>query len=151
MFHGGFMECARKRTGQTGRSVNARKNLMFVSRSIRHIKDYINMHKLQRTARDLYEHLPSGQKNKADLEVSSTLGCDTTLHILRLSYAGRDWNMGFKNISFSRVSIQWRWEQGYSDVSQAIEISGWLAEVSSDTSLVVHEIIPCATECDAKK
>ena len=127
------------------------KDVMFASRSLRHMEDYINMHKLQRIARDLYERLPSSQKNKADLELLSTLGCDTTLHIVRVSYAGRDWNMGFKDINFSKGSIEWRWQQGYRDISRAIEQAGWLSAVSEDTSLVVHEITTAATDSDAKE
>lgn len=128
-----------------------KKDVMFASRSIRHMEDYMNTHKLQRIARDLYERLPSGQKNETDREVLSTLGCDTTLHIIRLPYAGRDWHMAFKDINFSKGSIQWRWEQGYRDVSRAIELAGGLAAVSEDTVLVVHEITPSATSDEAKK
>ncbi|MEO8598952.1 MAG: patatin-like phospholipase family protein [bacterium] len=127
------------------------KDLMFATRTMRHMEDYINLHKLQRIARELFDRLPSDQKSTADQKVLSTLGCDTTLHVVQLSYAGRDWNMGFKDINFSKGSIEWRWEQGYNDVSRAIELSGWLAEVSSDTSLVVHEITPCTIDSGTKE
>ena len=42
-------------------------------------------------------------------------------------------------------------EPGYRDLTRAIELSGWLSEVSSDNSLVVHEITSYATDGDAKK
>lgn len=127
------------------------KDVMFASRSIRHMKDYIKMHKLHRVTRDLYERIPPGQRTEADLEMLSKLGFDTTIHIVRLQYAGRDWNMASKDIIFSKGSIQWRWEQGYRDVSRAIEQAGWLAAVSEDTSLVVHEVRPSTTDRSARK
>ncbi|MGV8892513.1 MAG: DUF3734 domain-containing protein [Burkholderiaceae bacterium] len=57
----------------------------------------------------------------------------------------------FKDINFSKGSVEWCWEKGYNDVIRAIELSGWLAEVSSDTSLVVHEITPCTIDTDTKE
>jgi NTE family protein len=77
----------------------------------------------------------------------AALGCDSTMHIVRLPYAGRDWNMAAKDINFSAGSIEWRWEQGYQDALRAIKAAGWLAFVTEDTPLVVHEL--AAYERDA--
>jgi NTE family protein len=79
------------------------------------------------------------------------LGCDSTMHIVRLPYAGRDWHMALKDINFSKGSIEWRWDQGYRDATRAIEQAGWLAMVSEDTALVVHELVPYTAERQGKK
>jgi len=50
--------------------------------------------------------------------------------------------MAAKDINFSRGSIEWRWEQGYQDGLRAIKAAGWLAFVTEDTPLVVHELPP---------
>ncbi|MFZ6646361.1 patatin-like phospholipase family protein [Undibacterium sp. TJN25] len=118
------------------------KDVMFASRSMRHIDAYLETHKLQRALRDLYKRLPAKQKNASDKQLLSALGCDTTLHIVRIPYAGQDWHMAAKDINFSRGSIEWRWEQGYRDGTRAIKQAGWLANVSEETAVVIHELAP---------
>ncbi|MES2071462.1 MAG: patatin-like phospholipase family protein [Pseudomonadota bacterium] len=118
------------------------KDVMFASRSMRHIDAYLETHKLQRALRDLYKRLPAKQKNVSDKQLLSELGCDTTLHIVRIPYAGQDWHMAAKDINFSRGSIEWRWEQGYKDGLRAIQQAGWLVNVAEDTAVVIHELAP---------
>lgn len=118
------------------------KDVMFASRSKRHIEAYAQTHTLQRTIRAMYDKLSPAEKTELGLgeEKLSELGCDTTLHVVRIPYAGRDWHMASKDINFSKGSIQWRWEQGYGDASRAIEQANWLTFVSEDTAVVVHEL-----------
>ena len=116
------------------------KDVTFASRSQRHIKDYIATHALQHKLRELYGRLPASKRTAADAADLAQLGCDSTLHIVRLPYAGRDWNMAAKDVNFSRGSITWRWGQGYADALRALKAAGWLAAVADDTSVVVHEL-----------
>ena len=83
--------------------------------------------------------LPPGMRTAEDVREMAALGCDCTLHIVRLRYAGRDWHMASKDINFSRGSIEWRWDQGYADTQRALRHAGWLAGVASDVAVVVHE------------
>lgn len=115
------------------------KDVMFASRSKRHIEDYVAAHKMQHKLRQLYTALPAEAQNTQNAQDLAALGCDSTMHIVRLTYAGRDWHMAAKDINFSKGSIQWRWEQGYQDALRAIEAAGWLGFVDQDTPLVVHE------------
>ena len=118
------------------------KDVTFASRSKRHIKDYIDTHRMQNKLRDLYAALPAADKSGAEAAELEALGCGSTMHIVRLPYAGRDWHMASKDINFSKGSIDWRWEQGYQDALRAIQSAGWLAVVAEDTALVVHELAP---------
>lgn len=118
------------------------KDVMFASRTKRHLEAYVQNHKLQQTLRDLYKQLPAKLKNTIQPDMLAAMGADNTLHIVQLSYAGRDWGMASKDINFSKGSIEWRWDQGYQDTKRAIEQAGWLAFISEDTALVVHEIAP---------
>lgn len=118
------------------------KDVTFASRSSRHIEDYLRIHQLQRKLRELYALLPSPDKGHAELAELAALGCDSTMHIVRLPYAGRDWHMAAKDINFSEGSIAWRWEQGYQDALRAIAHAAWLTTVTNDTGLVVHELPP---------
>jgi len=121
------------------------KDVTFASRSKRHIEDYLLTHRLQHKLRTFYAALPEHVKTDAELEELAALGCDSTMHVVRLPYAGRDWHMAAKDINFSRGSITWRWDQGYQDAMRAIEHAGWLTAVPEETGLVVHELPALAT------
>lgn len=120
------------------------KDVTFASRSKRHIEDYLTAHRLKRKLRELYALLPEPAKTDAVVADLAELGVDSTMHVVRLPYSGRDWNMASKDINFSKGSIQWRWEQGYKDALRAISHAGWLEIVPEETGLVVHELPPLA-------
>jgi NTE family protein len=123
--------------------VNTRqKDVTFASRSKRHIDDYTVTHAMQRKLRDMYARLPPGSRTAQDEQDLLALGCDATLHIVRLPYGGHDWHMAAKDVNFSRGSIQWRWDQGYRDAMRALGRAGWLEHVADDTAVVVHELPP---------
>ncbi|WP_050478354.1 patatin-like phospholipase family protein [Herbaspirillum rhizosphaerae] len=118
------------------------KDVTFASRSQRHIEAYLKQYQLRKLARELYERLPADLRKPADRKQLAELGADTTIHIVRLPYAGRDWNMASKDVNFSRGSIEWRWEQGYQDAMRGIEVSQGCPFQVSDAGVVVHELPP---------
>lgn len=118
------------------------KDVMFASRSQQVINEYLKLHNLRRTLHAVHEKLPDELKTVDDIKQLATLGCNTTMHIVRLPYAGRDWQMASKDINFSKGSVAWRWEQGYRDAMRAIGTGGWLTEVPDGVGVVVHELPP---------
>lgn len=116
------------------------KDVVFASRSKRHIDDYVGTYQLQHKLRELYALLPECSKSQAGVEELAALGCDSTIHIVRLPYAGRDWHMASKDINFSKGSIEWRWDQGYQDALRAIQNASWLKAVANHAGLVLHEL-----------
>ncbi|MES2901481.1 MAG: patatin-like phospholipase family protein [Pseudomonadota bacterium] len=123
--------------------VNTRqKDVTYASRSQRHIEDYARTHAMQRKLRELYARLPKASRSAQDEQDLLALGCDSTLHIVRLAYAGHDWHMAAKDVNFSKGSIEWRWDQGYRDAMRALKHAGWLQHVAEDLAVVVHELPP---------
>lgn len=116
------------------------KDVMFASRSQRHIENYLSIHDMQHTIRDLYDRIPDKQKTPADKAMLATLGCDTTIHIVRLPYGGQDWHMPSKDINFSKGSLEWRWEEGYNDATRAIQHGGWRIKNHDHTGIIIHEL-----------
>jgi len=116
------------------------KDVTFASRSQRHIEAYLKQYQLRKLARELYERLPADLRKPGDRKQLAELGADTTIHIVRLPYAGRDWNMASKDVNFSRGSIEWRWEQGYQDAMRGIAVSKGCPFQVSDSGVVVHEL-----------
>lgn len=116
------------------------KDVTFASRSQRHIEAYLKQYELRKLARELYERLPPALRKPAERKQLAGLGVDCTIHIVRLPYAGRDWNMASKDVNFSRGSVQWRWEQGYQDALRGIALSHGCPFKVSDAGVVVHEL-----------
>ena len=116
------------------------KDVMYASRTKRHIADYARTHQLQDKLRDLYARLPPDQRTAEDARELAALGCESTLHIVRLPYSGRDWHMAAKDINFSKGSIDWRWNQGYADGMRGVGDAAWLRHIEADTHVVVHEL-----------
>ncbi len=117
------------------------KDVMYASRSKNHIEHYLQLHHLRRTVRELHAQLPQECQRKT-AKALETVGRDSTIHIVRLTYSGRDWHMASKDVNFSKGSIQWRWELGYQDALRAIEHRGWMTFVPAETGIVVHELVP---------
>src|SRR5450830_1700147 len=78
------------------------KDVTFASRSQAQIDSYLRTNKLRSAARNLYARLPKELQDSHDLKDLKELGEATTLHVVRLQYTGRDWNMASKDINFSR-------------------------------------------------
>jgi len=117
-----------------------RKEVMFASRSQRHIETYSETHNLRRRLRALYERLPPELRQDDDIAQLATGGCGTTMHIVRLQYPGHDWRSSSKDINFSRGSIEWRWRQGYEDAKRALQQAAWLQPIALDKGVVVHDM-----------
>ncbi len=120
------------------------KDVTFASRSKRQIEGYLRSHDLQRKLRELYALLPKRDQTRAKAAELAALGAESTMHVVRVPYAGHDWHMASKDINFSKGSIAWRWDQGYMDALRAILHAGWLTAASGKTGLVVHELPPLA-------
>jgi NTE family protein len=116
------------------------KDVTFASRSQRHIEAYLKQHHLRRAAHALYQRLPPKMLTAADRQMMAELGADTTIHIVRLPYSGRDWNMASKDANFARGSVAWRWEQGYQDGLRGIEVSAGCEFESDQAGIVVHDL-----------
>jgi NTE family protein len=121
------------------------KDVTYASRSKNHIEHYLELHNLRRLVRKLHSELPDTCKQRMAYALDA-VGNDSTIHIVRLAYSGRDWHMASKDVNFSRGSIHWRWEQGYHDALRAIRKKGWTSVVPAETGIVVHELVPDQSE-----
>lgn len=119
-----------------------RKDVMYASRSRRHIEAYRRMHEMRHAISMLYNKLPPKLRLSPEVRAAASMGCETTMHIVHLPYAGQDWQMPSKDLNFSRGSIGWRWEQGYRHASRAAGLGAWLSPHLPHTGVVVHELPP---------
>lgn len=115
------------------------KDVMYASRSKNHIEHYLELHKLRGLVRKLHAELPDACKKRTRYALDA-VGRDSTIHIVRLAYSGRDWHMASKDINFARGSIRWRWDQGYGDAMRALQHRAWMDFVPAESGIVVHEL-----------
>jgi len=120
---------------------SGQKEVMFASRSARHIEAYGETHNLRRALRALHDKLAPEMKNDPEIKKLVSNSCDTTMHVVRLQYPGHDWKTSTKDINFSKGSIEWRWDKGYSDAKNALQQARWLEPVPPHQGIVVHELI----------
>lgn len=116
------------------------KDVTYASRSERHISDYVATQKLQRKLQELRSRMPPALRSAEDDAALADLGCDATLHIVNLRYAGHDWQMAAKDVNFSKGSIEWRWGQGYADAQQALRLAAWLRHPDEGAPVVMHQL-----------
>jgi len=126
--------------GSLGEVQTRQKDIVFASRSTRHIEAYRRMHDLRHAVRTLYAALPPELRESPELRSLGSVGCGTTMHIVRLVYPGHDWKMASKDVNFSRGSIEWRWQQGLRDAERALARAPWQEAVSPEAGVLVHEL-----------
>jgi NTE family protein len=127
------------------------KDVAYASRSRQHINDYLRLHQLRCALREMHEKLPPEQQTPEEARTLLELGCASTIHVVRLAYAGRDWQMASKDVNFSKGSIEWRWEQGYNDTMRARKHEDWLSFGPGIGGVIIHEVVPDKREAVVPK
>lgn len=115
------------------------KDILYASRSQRHIEDYRRLHSLRNALHAMHAKLPPRLRDEPAMRELAATGCRTTMHIVHLHYGGQDWHMASKDINFSNGSIGWRWNQGYTDAMRSLEKAPWRAPQRPDVGVVLHE------------
>ena len=116
------------------------KDLVYASRSERHIKAYRRTHNMRRAIREIFSRLPEDARNDPELRELADLGCRTTMNIVRLVYPGREWELTSKDVNFSESMIHERWKQGVFDARRALHHQGWLETAPRHDAVLVHEL-----------
>ena len=119
-----------------------RKDIMYGTRARQHIAAYCRIHNLRRAIQVLYERLPAAIRNEPEIAALAELGCHTTMEIVRLMYAPRDWELATKGMDFSWAAIEERWTQGYRDATRVLKRAAWLEPVPPHVGVVVHDLPP---------
>jgi NTE family protein len=118
------------------------KDIIYGTRFERHIETYCRLHHLRRAVMALYERLPREARRDPEVRALAELGCHTTMELVPLIYAARDWELAHKDADFSHTAIEERWAQGYRDASRALEQAPWLQPAPPLAGVVVHHIAP---------
>lgn len=116
------------------------KNIMYATRSRQHIEAYAKIHNMRIAIGELYHMLPEEKRDDPEAKSLAGLGCRTTMEIVHLGYADRDWELATKDVDFSKTAVEDRWAKGYRDALRAIDRAPWLGPVPPHVGVVVHEM-----------
>jgi len=116
------------------------KDILYASRSGRHIEEFRQKHNLRRALRDVFDAVPAETCAERHLEGLGMLGCSKTMNIVSLVYPGQPWEMPTKDIDFSASAIRTHWDAGYGDAMSVIERADWLKPVAPHVGVTVHTV-----------
>ncbi|MBI2313703.1 MAG: patatin-like phospholipase family protein [Betaproteobacteria bacterium] len=116
------------------------KDITYATRSRQHIETYAKVHNLRNAVSALYDRMPDGLRDDAEVKSWAALGCRTSMEIVHLGYPDRPGELSLKDVDFSSAAIAERWGKGYRDALRAIERAPWREPVPPHVGVVVHEV-----------
>jgi NTE family protein len=66
-------------------------------------------------------------------------GCGTIMHIVRLNAPRLDHEDHLRDIDFTSIGIQARWQAGYADTMRTLERRPWQMHVDPMVGVAVHD------------
>jgi NTE family protein len=119
--------------------MSRQKDLQYSSRSASHITRQKQIHKLRHVVAELARKLPEADRDAPDVRELAAYGCVTRMHVVRLLAPSLDGEDHTKDIDFSPLGIQTRWEAGYRDTSRIIEQAPWTHQFDPLEGFILHE------------
>jgi NTE family protein len=118
--------------------LNRQKDIMFASRAKAHIPRQAQLHRMRHIVRELVNMLPEDRRQSPEVRELAGYGCGTVMHILEINAPSFDGEGYSRDIDFSQISIQERWQRGYSDARGMIERRPWDVPVDPKVGVAVH-------------
>ncbi len=116
------------------------KDIHYSSRTRTTNDNYMRLHKMQQTLRDVLALVPDEKltpelrKQKADLERLPAI------NIMQLIYRQKAYEGGAKDYEFSRLSMKEHWRSGYFDTYNTLQHSDWLDMSTLGDGVTTHDI-----------
>jgi NTE family protein len=107
--------------------LNRQKDIQFASRADSHIARQEQIHHLRHVVRELVRLMPEAQRETPEVKEMARWGCDTFMHVVRLSAPPVDHEDHLRDIDFNSAGIHARWEAGLADTRRMLERRPWEA------------------------
>jgi NTE family protein len=115
------------------------KDIQYASRTDSHIARQQQIHRLRHVIRELFNHLPQAERDRADIQELAAWGCGTTMRLIKLAAPRLDSDDHLKDIDFTPAGIAARCQSGYNDAMRAIAARPWEAEMDPIEGLTVYD------------
>ncbi len=119
--------------------MNRQKDIQYSSRAVSHITRQKQMHRLRHIIAELAKRLPDADRNHPDLKGLAGYGCLTRMHVVRLLAPVLDGEDHMRDIDFSREGIRQRWEAGYTETRQVLELAPWSGDFDPLEGFILHD------------
>ncbi len=117
------------------------KDIQYASRAESQLARQRQIHRLRHVIRELAQFIPQAQRKSPAVKSLLNWGCGTTMQVIQLKapwFADEDHT---KDIDFTSVDIQARWNAGYVDTKQMIEKAPWQGELDPvEEGIAVHTL-----------
>jgi NTE family protein len=116
------------------------KDIQYASRTLEHIEDHVRMQNLRRAVRLLGRRLGARASLDAATKSLLALGCDHAIDIVHLIMKALPGEDSFRDIDFSRDTLQTRWAAGLRDGGRVLKRRAWLTPPPDHVGMRVHTL-----------
>ena len=116
------------------------KDIQYASRTREHLEDHRRMQNMRHAIRALSHRLARLGDGHEDLQDLAHMGCDATINVVRLIMKALPHDDHNKDVDFSRVSLQERWQAGQDDAKRTLAHPHWLQAPAPNVGMVIHEL-----------
>ncbi|KTD31553.1 MULTISPECIES: patatin-like phospholipase family protein [Legionella] len=118
------------------------KDISYASNYKRVIKSFCETHDLRHAIKELYDLLPDNVKKMPKAKKLSSLGCRSTMIMVRFHRHGLPTDLSSKDYAFSPLSINEGIAIGFEQGKAALKNPAWLQSVPKDTGAVLYDVFP---------
>ena len=116
------------------------KAIQYASHMTEQLKIDQQIEMLQQAIRTLSSHLPADILAKPEVAKLAGLGCDRTVQIIRLILKSETDADQFRDVDFSKATVNARWDAGKADAGRALKHKAWLRPVPPHAGIIIHEL-----------
>lgn len=116
-----------------------RKDIMYASRTERHIEAFRDIHHLRHAVHLLRARLPEELRDDPDIAALDSMGSDHVINVVRLLYEEREFQLPAKDYEFSNASLRRHREQGYRQTRRLLAGREWLEKPSAKCGISLRE------------
>lgn len=119
---------------------NREKDLQYSSRSASHIEKQRQLHRLRHVISSIAAKLPADVAADPEMKDLVAYGCRTKMHVVRLLAPRLKNEDHTKDVDFSAVNIEKRWQAGLADMRATLAAQPWRLPSDPLEGFVLHDI-----------
>jgi NTE family protein len=109
-------------------AMGRQRDIQYSSRSESHLERQRQIHRLRHVIRELEQFIPEEKRKSKAVKDLLAWGCGTTMRVIELDAPHFGNDDLHKDIDFSTLGIQRRWQAGYEDTVHMLGCTPWLGE-----------------------
>lgn len=116
------------------------KSIQYASRSHEQLVINEKVQELRKAIRQLADALPEATRHSPEMKSLIDMGRDHTISVVQLVMKALPGENYSRDIDFSQITLDNRWEAGITDAKRALRHKAWLKPLPPHAGLVIHEV-----------